>query len=45
LRDFMRTSLLGHRYPRRVAFAKALPRAPEGRGALGSAVGLGAQGG
>jgi acetyl-CoA synthetase len=43
LRDFMRASLFGHRYPRRVAFAKVLPRAPEGRGALGSAVGLGAQ--
>jgi acetyl-CoA synthetase len=43
LRDFMRASLLGYRYPRRVAFAKALPRSPEGRGALGSAEGLGAQ--
>jgi acetyl-CoA synthetase len=43
LRDFMRASLFGHRYPRRVAFAKVLPRAPESRGALGSAVGLGAQ--
>lgn len=43
LRDFMRRSLPGHLTPRRVAFAKALPRAPEGRGALGSTVGLGAQ--
>ncbi len=39
LRHHMRVSLAGHRYPRRVAFAKALPRAA----ALGSAVGLGAQ--
>ena len=43
LRDFMRSSLPGHRTPCRVAFAKALPRAPEARGALGSAVGMGAQ--
>lgn len=43
LRDFMRHCLPGHRTPRRVAFAKALPGAPEGRGALGSAVGLGAR--
>jgi len=43
LRDFMRLGMAGHRYPRRVAFAKALPRAPEGRFALGSAVGLGGQ--
>lgn len=43
LRDFMRRGMAGHRYPRRVAFAKALPRAPEGRFALGSAVGLGGQ--
>ncbi len=43
LRDFMRTSLPGHLTPRRVAFAKVLPRAPESRGALGSTVGLGAQ--
>lgn len=41
LRAFMRLGMAGHRYPRRVAFAKALPRAPEGRAALGSAVGLG----
>jgi acetyl-CoA synthetase len=43
LRDFMRACLPGHRTPRRVAFAMALPRAPEGRGALGSTVGLGAR--
>jgi acetyl-CoA synthetase len=43
LRDFMRRWLPGHRTPRRIAFAMALPRAPEGRAALGSTVGLGAQ--
>jgi acetyl-CoA synthetase len=43
LRDHMRAGMAGHRYPRRVAFAKALPRAADGRAGLGAAVGLGAQ--
>lgn len=43
LRDFMRAGLFGHRYPRRVAFVKALPRAgAQVVQALGTAIGLGA---